>query len=523
MAISVGNTSIITKGLILYLDPSATQNYTLSNVEVLVVAGGGGGGANHAGGGGAGGLLYMNNYAVTTGVGITVTVGLGGAKSTSHTAGPIGGTGQNSVFGGLTANGGGGGGNRRDAGTVGLENGGAGGSGGGGGGQGADNNPTSPGGSGTVGQGNPGGTASYHAGAGGGGAGGRGSTTYGSLGAAQGTNFPGDGGPGLCFSISGFPQYYAGGGGGGGFIGGFYAGKGGMGGGGDGQINGTQKVNGTPNTGGGGGGANGGGNSNGGDGGSGIVIVRYPGPQKASGGNTITQVGGHTIHTFTSSGTFTPLTINQLQSPFYGLQDLSGHNNSAYQSGGVTYSALNGGVLLFDYSNDQLLTNSMQNYSYVNGITVSVWLYNGGGTGLYRGVVTNGTVADRIGGFDLRYGRENYFGGANNGTKLNWNVKNLSSTTVQVSANANVNEWHNYVGTYDNNTVRIYKDGVLFNSANGPGGQLKTMADSTTIGRSPGTNEFLDGRLGNVMIYDRALSEVEILQNFNTQKGRFGL
>lgn len=39
-------------------------------------------------------------------------------------------------------------------------------------------------------------------------------------------------------------------------------------------------------------------------GGSGIVIVRYYGPQRGSGG-TVTSNNGYTIHTFTSSGTFT--------------------------------------------------------------------------------------------------------------------------------------------------------------------------------------------------------------------------
>jgi hypothetical protein len=38
-------------------------------------------------------------------------------------------------------------------------------------------------------------------------------------------------------------------------------------------------------------------------GGSGIVIIRYTGPQIVSGG-TITSSGGYTIHTFTGTGTF---------------------------------------------------------------------------------------------------------------------------------------------------------------------------------------------------------------------------
>jgi hypothetical protein len=41
-----------------------------------------------------------------------------------------------------------------------------------------------------------------------------------------------------------------------------------------------------------------------GAGGSGIVIIRYSGSQRGTGG-TVTSSGGNTIHTFTTSGTFT--------------------------------------------------------------------------------------------------------------------------------------------------------------------------------------------------------------------------
>jgi hypothetical protein len=44
--------------------------------------------------------------------------------------------------------------------------------------------------------------------------------------------------------------------------------------------------------------------TNSGAGGSGVVIVRYFVPQRASGGN-ISYSSGYTIHTFTTSGTFT--------------------------------------------------------------------------------------------------------------------------------------------------------------------------------------------------------------------------
>jgi hypothetical protein len=41
-----------------------------------------------------------------------------------------------------------------------------------------------------------------------------------------------------------------------------------------------------------------------GAGGSGIIIIRYPGAQRGSGG-TVSSVGGNTLHTFTTIGSNT--------------------------------------------------------------------------------------------------------------------------------------------------------------------------------------------------------------------------
>jgi hypothetical protein len=57
-------------------------------------------------------------------------------------------------------------------------------------------------------------------------------------------------------------------------------------------------TSGTANRGGGGGGGGAG------SGGSGVVIIRYSGSQRGTGG-TVTSAGGFTYHTFTTSGTFT--------------------------------------------------------------------------------------------------------------------------------------------------------------------------------------------------------------------------
>lgn len=255
----------------------------------IVVAGGGGGGFDLGGGGGAGGYL-LGNIGLTPNTAYTVTVGGGGARATNNSS--QGFQGSTSVFGAISATGGGGGGTNNTS----LYNGGSGGSGGGA----APGVPTAAsGGSGTVGQGNNGGNGNGSlASGGGGGAGAVGAN------ASVGNTQAGAGGVGLVDTWTGSSRTLAGGGGGGAWpSNGIAVGAGGAGGGGAGGIQSGAGVAGTTNTGGGGGGG-GQGAAGGGTGGSGIVVIRYAGAQRGTGG-TITSSGGFTIHTFTSSGTYT--------------------------------------------------------------------------------------------------------------------------------------------------------------------------------------------------------------------------
>lgn len=265
-----------------------------ASVDVLVVGGGGGGGNSPdrtGGGGGAGGVITTSGYAVTAQA-YAVTVGSGGSANAA---------GSNSVFGPFTAIGGGRGGQK----TTGATTGGSGG--------GAFHNPADSGKAGTSGQGNAGGNG-YDSGDGingtFGAGGGGGQSQVGANGVAASG---GKGGNGYTSSISGSSVVYAGGGGGAcQHLGSSScsAGAGGIGGGGAGGNSGSAGTAGIINTGGGGGGGSSvgaGAGAAGGAGGSGIIIISYPtGSMNATGG-TITTSGGYTIHTFTSSGTFTVL------------------------------------------------------------------------------------------------------------------------------------------------------------------------------------------------------------------------
>jgi len=270
------------------------------SASYLQVAGGGGAGCH--GGGGAGGYL-TGTTSLSLASSYTVTVGAGGAGvvSGSSGGGTKGSNGSNSQFGTLTASVGGGAG----GGYITNKAGSTGGSGGGGGY--SDPIGSALGGAGTSGQGNAGGSG-FIGGAGGGGASAAGSNGGGSGSAGVG----GAGGNGTASSISGSSVTYAGGGGGGNGDArtGGSGGAGGTGGGGAGSTGTlTTGAAGTANLGGGGGGGGSGSGTNyggGGQGGSGVVIISYVGAQQFGGG-VVTSSGGNTIHTFTTSGTLSPL------------------------------------------------------------------------------------------------------------------------------------------------------------------------------------------------------------------------
>jgi hypothetical protein len=505
----------------------------VTSIEVLVVGGGGGGGANHAGGGGAGGVVHKPSYPVVPGTSYIVTVGAGGSRSTAFST-ANGTNGGNSVFDNLTAFGGGYGGNRRDAGTAGLEFGGSGGSGGGGGGFGADDNPTVFGGTAPFGQGFPGGTGSFHAGAGGGGAGGPGQTTTGSFGGSSTTNRPGDGGPGLPFDISGSVVYYGGGGGGGGFIGGPFAGKGGIGGGGDGQIDGSQTVNGTDNRGGGGGGANGGGNSNGGNGGSGIVILRYAAAADTTDptGQTRYNTQLRSVETFSNTNKFTnapPASIvtNGLTlwldaskynsgTTWFDLSGRGNHATMAADSTAPTYVPNDfGGYFSFTAASSQQMTIPPAAIPAGNEITVAFWNY--GFTNIASSIIEAVNASNaRILNVHLTWSDANIY----------WDSFNPPSTFDRINKVTQTKDyfgWHHWVFTKNAKTgiMKIYLDGYLWHYGTGKVSPQQA-ATSVKLGSYAQSNStYHTGYIQSVQIYNRELSDLDIQKNYNAQASQF--
>ncbi len=509
---SITNNTNINDGLILNLDASNDNSFPTRisatlNVEYLIVAGGGGGGGGSTkspngtansgggaggcgghgpggsgGGGGAGGLLY-GTYTLNLNQAPDVSpvvVGAGGS-SVTNASGNKGS--DSSVFGFIAYGGGGGASYTGDGGNVSGTNRLSGGSGGGG-----DGPDTTAGyaGYGVSGQGYAGGRArNYNSpnypGAGGGGAGNMGQDS-------QSSNDSGRGGNGLYYGDKfgltlGASGWFAGGGGGG------SSSPGGLGGGTQGGVGGGS-----------------------GNGGSGIVCIRYLGGQKATGG-TISTVNGYTVHTFTSSGTFTPTDTTRA-----GWNDISGFGNHGILNNGATFNALNGGNIVLDGVDDWI--NLPTNGFGLSALSVEFWLkFNSNGNGGYWW-----TIADSSGGnpeLRLQF---------TTGNKLRyiWYDTGTYITNNDSQATLSVGTWYHVVNTTQNNEYKFYINGVIDTSLTGTtynGGTLACHSIGTynLHGTSPGYGGFVAMSLGSYKFYNRVLTANEVLQNYNATKLRFGL
>lgn len=75
--------------------------------------------------------------------------------------------------------------------------------------------------------------------------------------------------------------------------------------------------------------------------------------------------------------------------------------------------------------------------------------------------------------------------------------------------------WTHFVGSYDGSTLRFYKNGALISSA-AYTGAIGTPGDTLKIGRTgAATAGWFGGSIDDIRIYNRALSDQEILTTYN--------
>ena len=188
--------------------------------------------------------------------------------------------------------------------------------------------------------------------------------------------------------------------------------------------------------------------------------------------------------------------------------DITNNNRNGLLVNGVTYDSSNGGLMTFDGSNDYVsVTNFM---GTLNTFTISHWVnlsfdqtgrtifsnFNPSGNGWVTGI--SDSTPNRL---------KFYLGGGN---------------TLESSSNLVSNTWYYVVVTYNNGNPKIYINGALNNTTSTSINFTGNYVYTNDIGRLGNGGQTFAGKIGSVQVYNRALSDAEVLQNYNNTKSRFG-
>jgi hypothetical protein len=174
-----------------------------------------------------------------------------------------------------------------------------------------------------------------------------------------------------------------------------------------------------------------------------------------------------------------------------------------------TYDSDGGGSIVFDGANDRV---SLSNSPIPDNFTYSIWVKrNGDGNQGNRGIViSNGSTY-----IDVGFSNRILFSLILSGGSQNL-IQSANGTMVSTGV------WAHYTATYNRQKAVLYLNGVEVASSNYT---LPPINDFSTfvIGQYAGGSYNLNGKIGNVLYYNRALSAAEVQQNYNAQRGRFGI
>ena len=192
--------------------------------------------------------------------------------------------------------------------------------------------------------------------------------------------------------------------------------------------------------------------------------------------------------------------------------DLSGINYIGTLNGGAGFNSDNIGSITFDGVDDYV---SVPDINISTQISIEAWVY-ANSVGAYNSIASqwradifssSSWVLETVGS-DVRL----YI---TNGTSLSF-----ASTNFQTGI------WTHVIGTYDNLTIKIYKNSVLGSTT----GRLATINNSNlninigamySLAGLQGGEAKWNGKISNTKIYNRALSATEVLQNYNALKNRY--
>jgi len=190
--------------------------------------------------------------------------------------------------------------------------------------------------------------------------------------------------------------------------------------------------------------------------------------------------------------------------------DRTKNKNNGTLTNGPTFNSGNGGSIVFDGSNDIVTTSYKQSST---AFTWSIWFKTN--------VLSDGTYRNI-----MSIPSPNYILVLLNSNNSNfgfWTSDSLGGESLSTPT-LSTGVWYNIVFIREGNSItngyKAYVNSRFYGSANTG---TWSSTDVLSIGGRTDVSQYLNGNVSNILIYNRILSAVEILQNFNAQRKRFNI
>ncbi len=199
------------------------------------------------------------------------------------------------------------------------------------------------------------------------------------------------------------------------------------------------------------------------------------------------------------------------------INDLSGYGLSGTMSN-ITftspYFSFNGSSSQISVADNSLLEPGSGDW------TIEFWVNHSVLAGSSRILIAK---TDGINAADWAYGLRSSAAG---GTFME--IGNGSTSIITPTSTLSINTWYQVVGVWTNvasNSLALYINGSLIGSNSHSFTSIKNTTSPLYLGSFNGgqSSQWLNGRMGVVRLYSKALTSSEVLQNYNADKSKYGL
>ena len=208
--------------------------------------------------------------------------------------------------------------------------------------------------------------------------------------------------------------------------------------------------------------------------------------------------------------------------------NLTKNNITGTLVNGPAFNTSNNGVIVFDGTDDYANLGVNPSCYSPTGFTIDTWVKVTSNAGVNPILCIYNSVTISSGNeYVFGLGNSRLYGWVYDSTNAAYRGRYVTATSFIAN-----NTWCNLHMVYDggttNSSVKLYINGVQRDAVDfgaGTFASIRNTASPMAIGvRNGGLgNGTLNGSMGNLKFYTRALTATEIQQNYNSTKTRFGL